>query len=565
MNKTIVICGAGRIGRGFVADLFATAGYHIVFVDEAEPLVCSLREHGQFTVVHTNGHERTDRIISDYEVLSTQECAAVASAVSTADLVAVAVFPKDYATVATQLAAGVLIRHAVRPEVPLDVILCSNLAHAGPAFRKPLWDALPEHVRPWADEYIGTIESLVIRMVADPPAEELERSPLLVWTNGYAEFPVECRAFKGAIPSVPGLRPVNNMRAEETRKLYTYNTFHAALAYLGALRGYEQISDCFADPVVLADAEGALDESRQALQAEGGWRDDEMSAWVAGVVAQTNNAALRDTVQRYGAGPRRKLRRSDRIAGPLLMARRHGIIVPHLTRVLAAALLFRQPGDGEAVAMHEQVANLGVPGAVRALCELTEDETDIADAVEQAYVRLELEAAWAQRGRLAAKLAYAYEQRYHGCGQCTLAAILETLEEFDAGAADAVFEAATGLAGGLGLAGDGPCGAFAGAALAFGMLYPRHRWAFDGDRENKYRTYAMIQRLREHYMSAYGGITCHDVHRAVLGRSYDLRDPADREGFEAAGAHEDKCTGVVRRAAEWAIAIIGEQRLPPGG
>ncbi|MGC9523819.1 MAG: C-GCAxxG-C-C family protein, partial [Anaerolineae bacterium] len=99
-----------------------------------------------------------------------------------------------------------------------------------------------------------------------------------------------------------------------------------------------------------------------------------------------------------------------------------------------------------------------------------------------------------------------------------------------------------------------------GATMAFGMLYPRRREAFDGDRENKYRTYAMVQQLRKRYLDAYGGLTCHDVHRTVLGRPFDLRDPDQREAFEAAGAHADKCTGVVKQAAEWAMEIIGEER-----
>ncbi len=46
MSPTIVIWGAGRIGRGFVADLFADAGYRIVFVDQAEALVADLRGEG---------------------------------------------------------------------------------------------------------------------------------------------------------------------------------------------------------------------------------------------------------------------------------------------------------------------------------------------------------------------------------------------------------------------------------------------------------------------------------------------------------------------------------------
>jgi mannitol-1-phosphate 5-dehydrogenase len=564
LAKTIVIWGAGRIGRGFVADLFADAGYHIIFVERAEALVNNLRERGRYTVVRTTGHERQDQVIRDFEILSTAQTAWVAAAVSAADLMAVAVFPRDFPAVAQQLADGLCLRQKERPNAALNIILCANLAHAGPTFREPLWAALPLPVRAWAEAQVGIVESLVIRMVTAPPAEALARDPLVVWTNGYAEFPVERDAFKSDIPSVPALWPVDDMRAEELRKLYTYNTFHAALAYFGALRGCETVMDCFANPAVLADAKGALDESRQALRAEYGWSDAEMTSWVAGVLAQTNNPALRDTVARYGADPHRKLRRSDRLVGPLLLARQHGIPTPHLTRALAAALRYRNSDDPGAVAVQAHIADLGLPDAVRTLCGLT-DETDadvsaniIAD-VMQAYAQLAREAAWFKRAQEAGALAFQYERAYHGCGQCALAAILDTLETFDASAADAVFEAATGFAGGLGLVGDATCGALVGATMAFGMLYPRRRANFGGDREDKYRTYAMAQRLRERYLAAYGSITCRDIHRVVLGHSFDLRDAAERKAFEAAGAHDDKCTRVVARAVQWAMEIIYEE------
>ena len=46
-QPTIVILGVGRIGRGFVADLFAAAGYRLVLVDESAELVAALRAAGR--------------------------------------------------------------------------------------------------------------------------------------------------------------------------------------------------------------------------------------------------------------------------------------------------------------------------------------------------------------------------------------------------------------------------------------------------------------------------------------------------------------------------------------
>ena len=80
-DKTIVIVGAGRIGRGFVGDLFAAAGYHLVLVDCLQPLVERLRQAGRYTVVRFQGGDRrVEAEIGNYTVLSTAQEAEVAKA-----------------------------------------------------------------------------------------------------------------------------------------------------------------------------------------------------------------------------------------------------------------------------------------------------------------------------------------------------------------------------------------------------------------------------------------------------------------------------------------------------
>jgi mannitol-1-phosphate 5-dehydrogenase len=557
-QKTIVIWGAGKIGRGFVVDLFHTAGYHIVLVDESRTLVTQLCEAGRYTVVRVeNAQRRQDAVIEGYTGLSTAQADQVAAAVATAGILAVAVYPQHFAQVARQLAPGLVRRQAQRPSAPLDIILCTNLAHAGPQFWALLQDALPPESREYMNSHVGIVETLVIRIVAEPPAQLRQREPLLVWTNGYPELPVDRHAFKGEIPQVSGLRLVNDMRAEETRKLYTYNMFQAALAYLGAPRGYNLVAECIADPEVRAGAEGALREVSCALQAEYAFTADEMAGWIDSVVTQTNNPILGDTVRRLGADPRRKLRREDRLIGPALLARKHDIQPKHLVRAIAAGLRFDNPDDPGTVYIQQCIATFGLPAAVREICGLTEAELDLIEAIVQAYQRLALEEKAANAAQQAYDLGFKYEKVYHGCGQCTLAAVLETLGRFS----EPVFEAATGLSGGIGLAGDATCSALTGAVLAFGTIYPRRREQFDADRENKYRTFAMAQRLRERYLQRYGTTNCHEIHRHQMGRAFDLRDSTEREAFEAAGAHEDKCTDVVAQAARWAVEIINDELI----
>jgi mannitol-1-phosphate 5-dehydrogenase len=235
---------------------------------------------------------------------------------------------------------------------------------------------------------IGVVESLVMRMVAEPPAALKAHEPLLVWTNGYSELPVDRHGFKGPVPQLPGLRLADDMRAEEIRKIYTYNMCHAVLAYHGARRGHTLAVECLRDPQVRAEAEGALAEVSLALRLEYGFAAEEMARWCANVLRQTDNPTLGDTVNRHGADPRRKLKRGDRLVGPLLLAHKNSVSAPHLIRAIAAAFRFQNPSDTSAAYVQQQVAELGIEAAVRELCELTEAEDDLASLIVNEYRRI---------------------------------------------------------------------------------------------------------------------------------------------------------------------------------
>lgn len=176
--------------------------------------------------------------------------------------------------------------------------------------------------------------------------------------------------------------------------------------------------------------------------------------------------------------------------------------------------------------------------------------------IRQAFSTLSKE-TWVTYADRAYQLGDQYERHYHGCGQCVVAAIFDAIGFQQ----DSVFEAATGLAGGLGLVGDATCGAMIGSIMVFGLFYPRRRELFDDDRENKYQAYLLAQELIRRYQSQYGSTRCHDIHTKILGRPFDLVSPDEREAFEKAGAHVNICTQVVASAAKWTVEILGEKLL----
>jgi C_GCAxxG_C_C family probable redox protein len=155
------------------------------------------------------------------------------------------------------------------------------------------------------------------------------------------------------------------------------------------------------------------------------------------------------------------------------------------------------------------------------------------------------------------RLGKKYEQSYGGCGQCVVGALQETFGVRD----DAVFRAASGLAGGGGLCGDGSCGAYAGAIMMLSYLAGRPRDDFEDRAGRAFATFELVQHLRQRIIEKYGSVACRDIQYRIFGRPFYFLDADDREKFDEAGGHVDKCPEVVGTVARWTAELISENGL----
>ena len=159
-----------------------------------------------------------------------------------------------------------------------------------------------------------------------------------------------------------------------------------------------------------------------------------------------------------------------------------------------------------------------------------------------------------------AKLGFAYERDYRGCAQCVIAALADGLDARNA-ATDAIFKSATGLAGGVAQETDGHCGAYSGGAMMIGHYLGRERDNFADPEQVRLQTSALVSKLHRKFIDEYGTVICGQIHTRIMGRPFYLKDADERSKFDEAGAHTDKCTGVVGRAARWTAEILDEAGL----
>jgi mannitol-1-phosphate 5-dehydrogenase len=388
--KTAVQFGAGNIGRGFMGQLFWEIGYRTIFVETQNSVVRLLNDKRQYLLrlldAYTN--KEIDLVIDKVEAVAAQDRGQVCEAILNADVMGTAVGVKNLAGIAPLLADGIKQR-SLRKRRPVDIYLCENALDAAESLRGAVMDLLGPKYEEWVEENIGFVGTSVARMV--PAASERfgASDPLFVVADSYHKLPYDGKAVRADQPPIEGMKPVKNFRAEVERKLFTYNLGHAALAYLGYLKGYSYVHEPFGDGDLMPIVEGALDETGNALLAmypedldpEG---HEEVRADVR---VRFGNPLLMDTVQRVGRDPLRKLGPSDRLVGSARLCLSHGVFPMHIAMVCGAALLYDHPEDPDALALQSKIGSRGVEWTVKEVSGV-EPASDLGKAIVGSYHEL---------------------------------------------------------------------------------------------------------------------------------------------------------------------------------
>jgi len=146
-----------------------------------------------------------------------------------------------------------------------------------------------------------------------------------------------------------------------------------------------------------------------------------------------------------------------------------------------------------------------------------------------------------------------FYDKYSGCSQSVLLALQEGFMIGD----QESFKAATVLSGGVARRGE-TCGALLGALMAVGLVEGRTRMpdthVYSAACAEADLVAIEFQRRVEkefNLKEPLKSTICWDIQRGIYGRSYDLRDTAQREAFYACGGHSDEgCPKVCKIAAE---------------
>jgi len=377
--QKMVLFGAGKIGRSFIAQLFSRSGYEVVFADINKTVIEALNRERKYRVLiradQGNGHITVENVRG---VLATDRQHVIRE-ITGADILAVSVGPAALPKITPLLAEGLLHRYEHAPGTPIDIILAENLREAAAFVRQDLMKYLP--VTFPVKEYIGLVETSIGKMVPIMPEEVAKKDPLLVYAEPYNTLILDRKGFVRTPPEVEGLALKENMAAWVDRKSFIHNLGHVAAAYYGH-SCYPELTymyEIMAKKEVYDFAKETMQQAAAVLMRHypGEFEKIDLDDHIDDLLKRFANKALGDTVFRVGQDLYRKLGPEDRIAGVLKLAAKYELPYDKILLTLKYGMNFRSTDlsgkrSEKDIRFSEMIDIKGMRYALKEVCNIDE-------------------------------------------------------------------------------------------------------------------------------------------------------------------------------------------------
>ncbi|MFS0750710.1 mannitol-1-phosphate 5-dehydrogenase [Oceanobacillus sp. 1P07AA] len=352
--KKAVHFGAGNIGRGFIGLLLDQSDYQTTFIDVNNQVIEEINRQKSYHV-YLAGEEKQKLTVSHITgISSVEEPDAVTEAIVQADVVTTAVGPTILPIIAKAIAKGLQEREKQNNEA-LNIIACENMVGGSSMLKEHIYQSIEVEEVETFEKLYGFPDAAVDRIVPNQTNENL----LDVMVEPYYEWVVERKSIVGEVPPISGITYVDDLAPYIERKLFTVNTGHAIPAYVGTYLGYETIVEAMKDPVIDEIIHGALSESGEALIQAYGFNRETHQEYVDKIIQRFQNPYISDDVKRVARGPLRKLGANDRLVKPALMYIEYTGKPPvYLAKTIAAALLFNNQEDAEAIELQKKITDI---------------------------------------------------------------------------------------------------------------------------------------------------------------------------------------------------------------
>jgi len=355
MGRKAVHFGAGNIGRGFVAEFLHNSGYEVVFADVMDTIIDQLQANKSYKVIQVGAEGNSESTITNYRAINSKTNEAdVIKEIITADVVTCSVGPNILKFIAPVIAKA--IDQRPNDATPLAVIACENAIGATDTLANHIkTDHTPQHRLEDHHERARYANSAIDRIV---PAQD-PNAGLDVKLEKFYEWVVDKTPFHDHdVPSIEGIKWVDDLIPYIERKLFTVNTGHAAAAYHGYYHKKTTVYDALQDKEILAEVHKALEETSELIVGKHGIHAQEQKDYVNKIITRIGNPHLEDAVERVGRAPMRKLSRKERFIAPAAELAEQGKSCTALLDAAEMAFRFQNvEGDDESVELAKHMQN----------------------------------------------------------------------------------------------------------------------------------------------------------------------------------------------------------------
>ena len=319
MNKIILI-GAGKTGRGFIARLLQEAEKEIILVDKNEELVNQLNEQKEFEVRFFGGVREAYKV-NNFKAYTWEAEELKEIFATQAELVFVSVGGQNLKDVGMELSKFLV------EDKHYYIVTAENASKPSVTLKEAI-----------GKENVSVSESTVF-------CTTIEDEGIHINSENYPYLQCNAELLDGYVPDAKTIKVISNFSDFLTRKLYTYNAASCVIAYLGWKKGYTNYAEAANDEEILELLDKNYEVTNRVLCKEFGYDPEDQKEFAQLSKNKFCDRTIVDTVARNARDPQRKLAAEERIMGPIKLMYKYGEDASVLEKTAAAAIEYDNDGE----------------------------------------------------------------------------------------------------------------------------------------------------------------------------------------------------------------------------
>jgi len=368
MSKEVLIVGAGKIGRGFIGQLFYRSRYKLWFVDSSAEVVTLLNNEKKYRIdIAKEAVDETEYIELE-GAFTLEQLSEIQEVVNRISIMVTSVGAGNIEKTAAFFKNILLNRDL---EKSLNWLICENANSPADQIRSMLLKDCTFPFKEFVTHKLGLIETQVLRTGMMAKEEILKHEPLAVRMQDWWTLPMDKDAIVGSLPAVKGFKPKTNFKNELIRKLYTFNGTNGPISYIGWANGYKILHESalafrdFFDEIQKESAHGLIHEF--------GIAEKDQKEFMGLAMKKYTDPSLNDSIERNSRDLRRKVSKDERLVGPALLCLKHGRKPVAYAKAIAAAYSYDGSEDEGTKVVVQMIREKGIEETIQKYSELTKD------------------------------------------------------------------------------------------------------------------------------------------------------------------------------------------------